>query len=135
MNREILFRGKRADNKGWVYGYYSKTDLGVFINQYRVDYDDECTYCEDFEVIPESIGQFIGRLDKYDNKIFEGCRCKLCINDMFNIYEEGIVEFFNDRYILRIDDQLYTNFMFIDSNNIEIIPDEEETDAKQNEGN
>lgn len=71
MNREILFRAKRKDNNEWVYGYYSKTDLGTFINQYRVDYDDECTYCEDYEVIPETVCEYIGLKDKKGMKIFE----------------------------------------------------------------
>lgn len=82
--REILFRGFHKCENGketiyidgqaikgkWVEGYYSKTDLGTFINQYRVDYEDECTYCEDFEVIPGTIG--LGTVLKNGLKIFEG---------------------------------------------------------------
>ena len=37
-NREIKFRGKRIDNKEWVYGYFVKTPTG----EYRI-------YCRPFE--------------------------------------------------------------------------------------
>lgn len=78
--REILFRGKRIDNGEWVYG----VPVPVYINSYydnRIEmteyqnYDDDYAY-EQFskaeEVIPETVGQFTGILDKNDNKIFEG---------------------------------------------------------------
>lgn len=96
MNREILFRGFHKEENGketiyidgqivkgkWVEGYYSKTDLGMFINQYRVDYEDECTYCEDFEVIPETICQYTGLNDRVGDKIFE--------NDILREYSNEI---------------------------------------------
>ena|SRR5690606_17817289 len=65
MNREILFRGKRKDNKGWVYGDLNQNDAHNRISILEHG-------CIIHAVDPETIGQFTGLLDKEGNKIFEG---------------------------------------------------------------
>ncbi len=69
--REILVRGKRVDNGEWVYG--SLIELG---KKKYICFADECHNIMDvgalsFEVIPETVGQYIGFLDKNGNKIFK----------------------------------------------------------------
>ncbi|WMI81920.1 YopX family protein [Anaerotignum sp. MB30-C6] len=74
--REILFRGKRKDNGEWVEGLpsYNCFDLAGEITDIEV-FDGVCS---DFvEVIPESVGQFTGRVAEEEKKIFEGDKCIL----------------------------------------------------------
>jgi hypothetical protein len=64
--REILFRAKLMFNRGiWVYGDFT-TVVGYFPKIISHDNGEMC------EVILETVGQYIGLLDKNGTKIFEG---------------------------------------------------------------
>jgi hypothetical protein len=66
--REYLFRGKMKDNGNWAYGSF--VTGGIFGG-----HKDDCYiffHGRFFEVVPETIGQFIDRKDKDGNKIFDG---------------------------------------------------------------
>lgn len=73
-----LYRGKRADNGEWVYGYYVKDvrSYGLVSNpSYREEHQiwynkDNKQVCA--EVIPETVGQWTGKVDTNGVKIFDG---------------------------------------------------------------
>lgn len=66
--REILFRGKRTDNGGWVYGSPVFQDGYVLIRFWN---GEEFEF-EEYLVSPETISEFSGLTDKNGKKIFEG---------------------------------------------------------------
>jgi uncharacterized phage protein (TIGR01671 family) len=69
--RDIEFRGKRKDNGDWIYGFVkiSPNTGRVFISVCEKDKrgDNWLVY----EVIPETVGQYINLKDGKGNKIFE----------------------------------------------------------------
>lgn len=69
--REILFRGKRTDNNKWVEGSYIHNIVGdkhyiCSAMSWRKELWDH------YEVIPETVGMFMGVKDMNGSKVFEG---------------------------------------------------------------
>lgn len=73
MKREILFKGKRIDTGEWA--------EGLFLTSFNAAKSIGLTACiqviEDisyktFEILPETLCQFINKYDKKGKKIFEG---------------------------------------------------------------
>jgi len=72
--REILFRGKRADDGEWIEGGYFKYDKRTYITveKENIEYKPGDTHIASYEAISKTVGQFTGILDKKGVKVFEG---------------------------------------------------------------
>ena len=74
MSRQILFKAKKKDSKGWIEGYYVKAESKHFIIQWGMicgnnnflSFDDE--YCE---IDISTLSQSIGWGDSHGCRIFE----------------------------------------------------------------
>ena len=68
--RDIKFRAKDKITGKWVYGYYAKTVASTKITDCIIVADDNTVIR--YEVDVNTLGQFIGLLDKYNVEIYDG---------------------------------------------------------------
>ena len=88
MNREHEFRG--FDGTKWYYGdleYNLKTDVARIHT-----YNEDGSYCRQYIVYPDTVGEFTGMMDKCGNKVFEGdiVRRK---DSVYGIEDTGVVKY------------------------------------------
>lgn len=130
----VLYRGKRMDNGEWVEGHlftlkmYESDADHVFILPSDTIYNNDNLLLQAVEVLPETVGQYIGRNDKNDRKIFCGDRVLYPdapdYNDYNEDYNEGVVDwdeesmcfYFTERWSVNMED-----FEVVDGKMIDVL--------------
>ena len=85
MKREILFRGKRIDNGEWEEGDLLNKCSGSPKISIHGEYNRGLFVVDSYEVIPETVGQWTGLIDKNGKKIFEHDRIKYKCKDIAEV--------------------------------------------------
>ena len=91
------YRAKRIDNNEWVYGVpvYCESGECFILNRPRAResgyYDDLYCVVDDFQVDPETVGQFTGVTGVYEGDIVEG---ESCGRHEPVFYYRGVIEYY-----------------------------------------
>ena len=122
MNNRYIFRGKREDNGEWIYGNFCCGNERQTLHDSIFVYDCETQSFDNYDIIPETVGQCIGLEDKNGKWIFEGDVVKACDETYDNGFEEVKGKVFFNCGSFDIDDDVgYIPLYAYGTENVEVI--------------
>lgn len=110
MKREIKFKAKRLDGKGWVVGSLIRSTAGIKERAYIVDNFSSMSDYSVISVDPSTVCQFTGLKDYEGKEIWEG---DIVEREIYDLYKgsakvKAAIEYKGSGFVVSINSETYS---------------------------